>query len=485
MSDVPLSKSVDELKQIADALKLLDDRRRFHAIDFFHPYPKQQEFFDASSVYSETMLSAGNQQGKTQAGAAAMAYHLTGNYPDDWLGRKWDRPIKAWMVGESSLLVRDVQQAKLCGEPGLEDAFGTGMIQKAAFVGKPSLARGITDAFDTIHVQHKSGGKSVGRFKSYEQGRAKFQGAPIDLIWCDEEPPMDVYTECLARLAATDGSIFTTFTPMSGITDLWERFNVPHKDRFRVAMTIKDALHIDTPEKLAKILSRYPAHEHAARISGAPMMGEGKIFTSPEESIIEPTIPISNIPPAWFKLFAIDFGIGHPFGCVLQAWDRDADVIHILDAWRVADQTPVMHAKRMKQVGANVPVAWPQDGTAREKSGETVSKLYKDEGLLMCDSHATFEDGGYGTEAGILEIDERMKTGRFKVAAHLVEWFEEYRGYHRKKGLVVKVRDDMMSATRIGVMAKRFGRQVQLGSKKKSRRGNMDGNVMDFDPHNP
>jgi hypothetical protein len=150
------------------------------------------------------------------------------------------------------------------------------------------------------------------------------------------------------------------------------------------------------------------------------------------------------------------------------------------------DQTPVQHAVRMKNLGAMIPVAWPQDGTAREKSGDTVAKLYKDQGLLMCGQHATFEGGGLGTEAGILEMDERMKTGRFKVAAHLVDWFEEYRGYHRKKGLIVKVRDDIMSATRICVMAKRFARQVQLGSKRKGRRrGGDEGNVMDFDPFNP
>jgi hypothetical protein len=46
-------------------------------------------------------------------------------------------------------------------------------------------------------------------------------------------------------------------------------------------------------------------------------------------------------------------------------------VIHVLDAWKIADQTPVQHAVRMKQTGIMVPVAWPQDGTAREKSGET------------------------------------------------------------------------------------------------------------------
>ena len=47
---------------------------------------------------------------------------------------------------------------------------------------------------------------------------------------------------------------------------------------------------------------------------------------------------------------------------------------------------------------------------------------------------------------------DRMKTGRFKVFAHLGEWFEEFRLYHRKDGLIVKERDDLISATRVGLM---------------------------------
>lgn len=481
LPDVPISKTKAALKEIAAALKALDDKRRYRAIDFFRAYPKQQEFFDASFGHNERLLSAGNQQGKTQAGAVEMAYHLTGEYPDDWLGRRWDRPVYAWACGESALLVRDVQQAKLCGEPGLEEAFGTGFIPKAAFIGKPSLARGIIDAYDTIHVRHKSSGVSTLKFKSYEQGRAKFQGKPVDLVWCDEEPIMDVYSECLARIAATDGSIYTTFTPLKGITELWQRFlETNKKDRYRVIMAVKDALHFDTPEKIAKLLERYPAHEHATRLSGMPMMGEGRVFLTADQSIAEPIL--TYIPPHWTKLWSIDFGIGHPFGCTLQAWDRDNDVIHVLDAWRIADQTPLQHAVRMKQTGIMVPVAWPQDGTAREKSGETVSKLYKDQGLKMLDGHATFIDGGYGTEAGVLEMDERMKTGRLRVAAHLADWFEEYREYHRKKGLIVKIRDDIMSATRIGVMAKRFGKAVQLGSEARRRRREQVADGVDFDP---
>ena len=49
-----------------------------------------------------------------------------------------------------------------------------------------------------------------------------------------------------------------------------------------------------------------------------------------------------------------------------------------------------------------------------------------------------------------------MQTGRFKVFRHLTGWFAEKRGYHRKDGVIVKARDDLLSATRYALMILRF-----------------------------
>ena len=53
---------------------------------------------------------------------------------------------------------------------------------------------------------------------------------------------------------------------------------------------------------------------------------------------------------------------------------------------------------------------------------------------------------------------QRMQSGRFKVFHHLEDWFGEFNIYHRKDGRVVKESDDLISATRMCVMAKRFAR---------------------------
>ena len=455
-----------DLEKNYKALQALSYRKKFWRMEFFEPYDKQKEFFRLGVLNPERLLMAGNQLGKTLAGSYECACHLTGFYPEWWEGRRWARPVKGVAAGESSLLVRDVQQRYLCGEAGVDTAFGTGMIPKDMFADKPSMARGVTDAYDTIQVKHASGGVSVLRFKSYEQGREKFQGETLDFFWDDEEPPLDVYLEQLTRISASNGIAYTTFTPMKGGSKTVELLKKPMPGRTVILMTVDDAPHM-TPEKIIELKNRYPVYQHKTRLYGVPMAGEGAVFEIAEEAIMEP--PVAFIPEEWVKIWGIDFGIGHPFAACLLLWDKDADCIHVHAAVRMVDEgqgsLPVQHAKAMKAVAGAVPVAWPQDGTQREKSsGRPLSSYYKAEGLWMLPDPATWEDGSVSTEAGILEMQDRMTSGRFKVAAHLSSWFEEFRMYHRKDGQIVKERDDLMSATRVAVMMKRFARHVTLGA---------------------
>lgn len=479
------------LDQIVASLTVARDRLTFRRLDFYQPYAKQQAFHDAGSIYRERLLMAGNQVGKSYCGAAETACHLTGEYPADWLGRKWTRPIKAWAAGESSLVTRDIQQRLLCGEPGVEALIGAGMIPREAFLEKPSLARGVTDAFDTVQIKHLApdgasvDGTSILRFKSYEQGRTKLQGETIDFFWCDEEPPEEEYSEILTRITATDGCGIITFTPLKGRSKVVTRFlDEPSDTRHVVIMTIDDAEHIPA-EKRQAIIDAYPQYQRDARARGIPMMGEGLVYQAPEEMIREAAI--EHVPAHWSKLWSIDFGIAHPFAAALVAWDKDADVLHVLHTIRMSGEgstiTPMHHAAAIKAVAGNIPVTWPHDGNNREKgTGETLAAVYKRQGLLMTPTNATWPDGGVSVEAGILEITEREGTGRFKVAAHLTDYFDERRLYHRKNGLIVAVTNDVLDATRYGVMGKRFGRALPLiGGNHKRRAGIETAQGVDFD----
>jgi hypothetical protein len=182
------------------------------------------------------------------------------------------------------------------------------------------------------------------------------------------------------------------------------------------------------------------------------------------ESDISTRLAISDVPPHWAKLWGVDFGIAHDFGAVLTAWDRDADCIYVLHTIKMKGGLPLNHASAMNAVAKGVPVAWPHDGNQRDKgSGQALAAIYKREGLAMLPTHAQHVGGGYSTEAGIMEMLTRMRDNRFKVASHLSDWFFEFRQYHRKDGQIVKLNDDLLSATRIGVMARRYAKPGDIG----------------------
>jgi hypothetical protein len=99
-------------------------RQRTNLLKAYRPYPKQTEFHAAGAIYRERLLVAGNQLGKTKAGAAETAMHLTGEYPPDWPGKRFDHPV-TWIAGsESGELTRDGVQRLLVGPPDREEDWG-------------------------------------------------------------------------------------------------------------------------------------------------------------------------------------------------------------------------------------------------------------------------------------------------------------------------------------------------------------------------
>ncbi len=426
----------------------IEEELAHRMLELYRPYAKQRAFHAAGVTHRERLFLAGNQLGKTRAGGMETALHLTGRYPHDWEGRRWQRPVVGWAASETGEVTRDTVERVLMGRAGRR---GTGTIPADAILDM-TAGRGAADALATVKVRHTSGGVSTLVFKSYDQGRERWQGDTLDFVWCDEEPPEDVYDEGLTRTNATGGIVWTTCTPLKGMTKVVERFfPVPGTpDRHLTMMTIEDAEHYSQADRERIILS-YPEHEREARARGIPVLGSGRVFPIAESLLREPAI---ELPKWWPRLAAIDFGHGdHPTAAVWLAHDTEADVVHVYDAYRNRDPGIVLHAAAIKARGGWLPVAWPHDGMQTDRvSAQTIAGHYRVQGLKLLANHATHKDGGIGVEAGLMDMLERMRSGRWKVAEHLADWWEEYRLYHRKDGLLVKVRDDLMSASRYGLM---------------------------------
>lgn len=227
-------------------------------------------------------------------------------------------------------------------------------------------------------------------------------------------------------------------------------------------MTIHDAAHY-TDEQRAEIIASYPAHERKARTRGIPVLGSGRVFPLDEDDI---KVRAFEIPKHWPLIGGIDFGWDHPTAGVKLAWDRDSDCIYATASYGQREATPIIHAAALKAWGPAMPWAWPHDGLQHDKgSGEALAAQYRAQGLNMLPDRATFEDGGNGVEAGVNEMLDRMLSGRWKVFDHLEDWFAEFRLYHRKDGLIVKLNDDRMSASRYAMMMRRFAGVADAWSK--------------------
>jgi phage terminase large subunit-like protein len=280
----------------------------------------------------------------------------------------------------------------------------------------------------------------------------------LDFIWFDEEPPADVYTEGLTRTNVGANPVWMTFTPLQGVSTVVKRFlHEKSDDRHKVVMTIDDVAHYSDEER-SKIIASYPPHEAEARVKGIPVLGSGRIFPVSEASI---AIDQRDFPPHWPRIGGMDFGWDHPFAAVELVWDRDTDTIYVAKTHRLKEATPVLHASALRAWGKSLPWAWPRDGNREtlEGAGIALAEQYKREGLNMLHEFAHYlqfegatQTKSVSVEAGLMDMLDRMQTGRFKVFKHHNDWFEEFRLYHRKDGKVFKEGDDLMAATRYAVM---------------------------------
>src|ERR1035438_2050607 len=158
-------------------------------------------------------------------------------------------------------------------------------------------------------------------FKSYESGRKAFEGTAQHVIWLDEEGPLDIYTECLYRTATTDGVIYTTFTPLGGMSDVVKSFVEPESEEARAVKHVTQCDWSQVPDldaaAKAQLLASTPIYQRDARTKGIPQLGAGAIYPLAESEIL---VPHFNIPAHWPRSYGLDVG-----------WNRTAVVWGALD----------------------------------------------------------------------------------------------------------------------------------------------------------
>ena len=448
-----------ERQRKIEALELLTERRRrdsLRKILTYYPdtgplrrklYPKHTAFFAAGSTYRERCFMAANRIGKTEGcGGYELTLHLTGNYPTWWKGRRFDRPVLAWAVGTTGQTVRDILQDKLLGPV---QAIGTGLIPGELIIGDPAKKAGsVKDSIESVCVRHASGGVSHLQLKSYEQGRKSFEGTHQDVILLDEEPPLDIYTECLTRTMSTvpgehSGMIMLTFTPLGGMSATVLQFLPGGRPddsgaRFIIQAGWDDVPHLSGADKKA-LLESYPLYQREARSKGIPMLGSGEIYPIAEEDI---TVDDFRLPDYFPRAYGMDVGWNWT-AAVWGAWDQEQDILYLCGEYKRGHAEPSVHVDAINARGDWMAgVIDPASKGASQRDGKRLLDEYQALGLDLYEADNA-------VEAGIFAMWQRMSTGRLKVFRSMTGWFQEFRIYRRdKKGKIVKDNDHLQDASR-------------------------------------
>lgn len=442
---------------------------------FYKASEKQRAFHDAGVKAEERLFLAGNRTGKTYCGCVEDAIHLTGNYPSWWKGHKFDHPIVAWVASENYEITRNVLQFKLLGGYSHDTGFLDGLIPQDLIMKKAMLA-GVNGAVDYVHIKHRSGGVSSLYFKSYKQGREKFQGARCHLIHLDEEAPHDIFLECQIRLSDVDGKgqgrLILTMTPLKGYTQLMAYFleykSAKAQEDNNQTKTLTELMTEEviktTPEAINngkyyiqatwddnpylaqstkdRLRATLKPHELEAREKGIPTVGTGLVYQVPESEFVVPVNEIFEIPNHWAKVYGMDVGFFAPTAVVFLAIDRDQDIIYVYAEYSVSGLTASQHAGYLLPIGCNwmMGVCDPAVNQGSQRDGVRLLDEYRAVGMNIV-------LGKYAKELAVDKVLERIRTGRFKVFGTCRKFLDEWRMYCRDEhGKIKKGNDHLMNA---------------------------------------
>jgi phage terminase large subunit-like protein len=268
----------------------------------------------------------------------------------------------------------------------------------------------------------------------------------MNFIHLDEEPDVKLYEECLMRTLDVSGNIILTMTPLKGMTDVCLHFLNSENDVRKnvIQATWDDATHLKIDEKNILRKSLRP-HELEAREKGIPSLGAGKVFPIMEASVV---VDPFKIPDEYVQVFGMEVGWTNPTAVVWLAYDKELDIVYLVDSYIQNESTPAEHTVHIQNRGKWIPgVCDPAGGGASQSDGTSIIDRYAEHGLYLTKANNS-------VEAGLMEMLERMQNGRFKVFSNQASWLQEFRLYRRdESGRIVKKHDHLMDATRYALVS--------------------------------
>ena len=394
----------------------------------------------------------GNRSGKTECGAVEAIWIARGIHPY----RKNRADAFGWVVSLSQQVQRDVAQSKI-----LKYLPKSWIADITMLSGRRDFPSG--GVIDQIKIRNVFGGISTIGFKSCDQGREKFQGSSLDFVWFDEEPPQDVYEECLMRVMDKRGDIFGTMTPLKGETFIYNEIYLNRRNNPEIwceFMSWEDNPHLSKKE--IKLLSK--AMDESAldsRRYGKFSRGAGLVYPEFDHSVH--VIAPFDIPREWQENISIDPGLNNPLSAHWYAVDWDGNIYVVAEHF-AAGRDIDYHARCIKDISARM--GWKTDASGRLHalidsaanqrtlaSVKSVSELFGEKGILV--NPKVNKD----VFAGICRVKEYLRRGNglpdIFIFDNCKNMIAEFTGYFWADGdSPVKKDDHCMDELRYFVMSR-------------------------------
>ena len=379
----------------------------------------------------------GNRSGKTECGAVECVYMARGVHPY----RKNKPDVFGWVVSLSQQVQRDVAQRKI-----LQYLSPAWIEEVTMLSGKRGSPAGV---IDQIRVKNVFGGVSVIGFKSCDQGREKFQGASLDFVWFDEEPPQDIYEECRMRVLDRAGDIFGTMTPLKGVTFLYDEIYLNARGDPQVwyeFMEWGDNPYLNKKE-VAALTRALDEKQLQSRRFGRFCTAEGLVYPEFDEQVH--VIPPFSPPREWQDCISIDPGLNNPLSAHWYCVDYDGNVYVIAEHYE-AGRDIDYHAQKLKEISARL--GWHTDEKGRLNalidsaagqhtlaSSKSVAELFYERGILV----NTRVDKDLFSGISRVKSYLRGEFGpRLYIFEGCVNLIRELKGYFWGSGDAPKKRDD-------------------------------------------
>ena len=212
-------------------------------------------------------------------------------------------------------------------------------------------------------------------------------------------------------------------------------------------------------------------HLKEARRHGKPTLGSGAIYPVPEDDIIYDKIELD---PFWLQGAGMD--VGWKKNAVVWArYDSGSDIIYLHDEYYRGYAEPSVHASAVLARSKEMPIMIDTGAhSSSQFDGVNLFQKYCNLGLNLINANKA-------VDAGLLEVFQRLSSGRLKIHKNLVNWLKEFRIYRRnEKGQIVKENDHLMDATRYLVMGLGNFRQISVEEYRKKHQRQPDMCEMDY-----